>query len=50
MVRKAFLYNHIHLIHVPISLLILDQKKHDENKNSINALRVHFFVFLWLQR
>jgi hypothetical protein len=40
MVRKVFcIYDAF--IHVTISLLIFDQKKHDEYENRINTLRSH---------
>jgi len=45
MVRKVSLYVHIHFIHTTISLLTLDQKKHDDYENCIYALKIHFFVF-----
>jgi hypothetical protein len=44
--EKGFLYVHIHLYIITISPLIVDQKKHDEYENSINALRIHFFIFM----
>jgi hypothetical protein len=40
MVRKVFCISDT-FIHVTISLLIFDQKKHDEYENRINALRSH---------
>jgi hypothetical protein len=44
MVRKVFLYIHIHLFYITISLLIFDQK-YDEDKRSINALENHIHYF-----
>ena len=49
MVRKVFCMFTYILYNTTISLLIFDQKKHDEHENSINALRIHFLLF-WLQR
>ena len=40
MVRKVFCISDT-FIHVTISLLIFDQKKHDEHENRINALKSH---------
>jgi len=43
MVRKAFCISNT-FIHVTISPLIIDQKKHDEHENTINALRSHIVI------
>jgi len=43
MVRKVFCISNTR-IHVTISPLIFDQKKHDEHESSINALRSHIFI------
>ena len=40
MVRKVFCISNT-IIHVAISPLIFDQKKHDENENTIIALKSH---------
>jgi len=43
MVRKVFCISNT-FIHVTISPLIIDQKKHDEHENTINALKCHIFI------
>jgi len=40
MVRKVFCISNT-IIHVAISPLIFDQKKHDEHENTIIALKSH---------
>jgi len=40
MVRKVFCISNT-IIHVAISPLIFDQKKHDEHENTIIALKCH---------
>ena len=49
MVRKVFCISNT-CIHVTISPLIFDQKKHDEHENSINALRSHIVINFRQQR
>jgi len=43
MVRKVFCISNT-CIHVTISPLIFDQKKHDEHESCINALRCHIVI------
>ena len=43
MVRKVFCISNTYLC-VPISLLIIDQKNHDEHENRINALSCHTVI------
>ena len=43
MVRKVFCISNTR-IHVTISPLIIDQKKHDEHESCINALRCHIVI------
>lgn len=49
MVRKVFCIYHT-FIHVTTSPLIVDQKKHDEHENRINALKSHILFVFRLQR